>query len=288
MIDSESLTYLFIWLREKGCPFEIKDLIMQFIKNPVAIIFNNEVLKNQKTFTLYRTYSEGIWIPEESPWDWSIEYLVKHSWQGRRDMTNANQIKGLSRYWRYKQKESGEIARGQKVPLWWIRKPEPFYIVGNKSFVQFNEVDTVGFGEPDIVWGSGIDRASYLDFIKQTFSKKRISKIMREAKEVDNPIIHIIDSINGNYNLYMVGETNQRNFNRRIEEASSRCITEVEFRKNACFHTLLGCTCCNLLEPQEHHRFRDDYNYTKTMSFIDKSYKEFISYGIRKKARKEK
>ena len=85
--------------------------------------------------------------------------------------------------------------------------------------------------------------------------------------------------------INIVGNINQRNFCKRIEETIKRPLDEVSLRKNACIHTLLGCICCNILHDHEHISPKH-CNIEDTMK-IEKAYKEYTSYGERRKMRKK-
>ena len=278
-----SIRYLFIWLREKECPQEIRWLILDYIKHPISQLFNKHVLKNEHTFMLKRTYSEGVWT-----WDTAyseqnyIDYLAQHNWMVRRDLTGSNQIKGISTFWNDIQEAEGIIRRGNNVPLWWIRTPEPFYIIGTTA--KYNATNlpyTCGFGTPDIVWGSGIQTDRYIKLTTTILDNSRLNHLMRNAKKESNPIQYIKQEL-GYEHLYMVGNMNQKNFKKRIQTTINRDIDELSFRKNTCIHTLLGCTCCNILHDHEH---LSPSRLKETEQKIENLYLECSNYGERKRKR---
>ena len=279
-----SITYILIWLREKECPEEIRYLIMDYIKHPVSIIFSKEVLEIEKTFTLHKTYSEG-WLWETYDIDEPnelVKSLVSEYWWVRSDMTHENRLCGLKQAWRDYQDEEG-IYQGDKVPLWWMRKHEPYYILGSKPNIWPEGPDMSGFGNPILEWGSGIERETYAELVKTILSNRKIKKLFRESKKVINPLDKISWRMREEY-IYLVGNINQKNFCRRIDETLARPIDELSLRKNACIHTLLGCRCCNILEEWEHI---SPNPYRGISPRVKKAYEEFISYGERRKLRKK-
>ena len=283
VLNPISITYILIWLREKECPEEIRCLIMDYIKHPVSIIFSEEILARERTFTLHKTYSEG-WLCEVYDEDRKgiVERLVSEYWWVRSDMTHKNRLNGIKQAWRDYQDDEG-IYQGDKVPLWWMRKHEPYYILGSITNIWPEGTDMSGFGFPILEWGSGIERETYEKLVKTIFSNRKINKLFRESKKVINPLDEISWSISID-NIYLVGNINQKNFCRRIEETLSHPIDELSLRKNACIHTLLDCRCCNILEEWEHI---SPNPYRGISQRLKKAYEEFISYGERRKLRKK-
>ena len=92
----EAITYILIWFREKECPWEIQSLIMGYVKHPVSILFTNEVLKQEKTFIMFRTFLEGEWTWEHNYWN--IEHLDDLSYKVRSDFSTDYYARGLPDY----------------------------------------------------------------------------------------------------------------------------------------------------------------------------------------------
>ena len=279
-----SITYILLWLREKRCPEEIRCLIMEYVKHPVSIIFSKEVLQQEKTFLLHKTYSEG-WLWESYFYEEKEEFdkLISDYWWVRRDITLQNRKKGLQENWRSIQSEEG-IRQGDKVPLWWTRKHEPYYVLGSKPRIWHDGPDMLGFGDAILEYGSGITRETYQELVRNILTNRKAKQLFRIAKMNGYTPSHV-RCIMWDENIHIVGNINQRNFCRRIEETIKRPLDEVSLRKNACIHTLLGCRCCNILHDYEH--ISPNHCNIKDTIKIKKAYEDYTSYGERRKMRKK-
>lgn len=250
LLCPQAITYILIWLREKECPWEIRSLIMGYVKHPVSILFTNEVLKQEKTFKMFRTFPEGEWTWEHNYWN--VENLAELSYKVRSDFSTDNYVRGLPDNWKGEQYYTGEICRGYLTHLWWIRKPEPYYNLGEQKGLM---EEIRGFSMNDISFGSGIERSKYEKVVSKVLNNRSAIQLINDAKDnpCEDPINFVADfAFNDFEDLYLIDQLDEEEMAQRIEQTMARPLDEVSLRKNACVNTLMGCRCGNILHDHEH------------------------------------
>ena len=262
----ESINYILIWLREKECPWEIRSLIMRHVKHPVSILFTNEVLKQEKTFNMFRTFAEGEWTWEH--YYLNIDDLAELSYKVSSDFSADNYVRGLPDYWKGEQEYTGEICRGSPTKLWWIRKPEPYYNFGDQKGIM---EEIRGHSLKEISFGSGIERSKYEKVVRKVLSNRTAIQLINDGKDnpCEDPIDFVADFVFNDFeDLYLIDQLDEEEMTQRIEDTIARPLDEVSLRKNACVNTLVGCRCGNIIHDHEHlSRNREEETMRKLTTY---------------------
>jgi len=181
---------------------------------PVNNIFIKEILEKQDDFRLCATHTE---IEDGGFWRMRPNlYYMDERWGA--SINYKKRVNGSK--W-INEADAGplEYMRGTPVPLWWIRmrdEPSPFYIIARTG---------PGRLEEGVIWGCGPDRNTLLEYSTHN------------------------DFIRGCYGGFSLSNNDLKQLNPLPEE-----ITELEFRKNSCCHTLVRSGgCCGTLLPTSCH-----------------------------------